>query len=344
MQISICHLNAPGNTWSQQVVFGIQVTPNQLFSFLIPMIDPWTGSLQIPTVPIKGTGPWIDPMGLNLIVTKSQCQTRELSLIHLPFSVSCQTIPSRVTEEPGSIGPKHSGSVIVPVSVLTLASTCKWTRVHNVKMEEKGGSNTCRSFRVNERPTVSGQEGVGHGQIKFNLGQIWHKIKKLLLANLLMHKYCWLGPKNFSEWCTVQYFKCIKIRCHQSCAWSFCLVQYFSAFLNVIISEYLSRCLPWSKQGIASRSLGDKVRSMIFIADLFFMSQESSWRTMQLVPTSFRNWNGRLLVNRGFRAKFWSRKEDGKRQKEAMRHGWIRWDPKRKESLLGHCVWTAFCS
>lgn len=39
-------------------------------------------------------------------------------------SVSFQTIPSSVTEVPGSRGPKHSGSVIVPISVPTLASTC----------------------------------------------------------------------------------------------------------------------------------------------------------------------------------------------------------------------------
>ena len=41
----------------------------------------------------------------------------------IPPSVSCQTIPSRVTEVPGSSGPKQSGSVIVPISVPTLAST-----------------------------------------------------------------------------------------------------------------------------------------------------------------------------------------------------------------------------
>lgn len=40
-------------------------------------------------------------------------------------SVSFQTIPSRVTEVPGSRGPRQSGSVMVPISVPTLASTWK---------------------------------------------------------------------------------------------------------------------------------------------------------------------------------------------------------------------------
>lgn len=35
----------------------------------------------------------------------------------IPPSVSCQTIPSRVTLVPGSHGPRHSGSVIVPILV-----------------------------------------------------------------------------------------------------------------------------------------------------------------------------------------------------------------------------------
>lgn len=40
-----------------------------------------------------------------------------------PPSVSCQTIPSNVTEVPGSQGPKQSGSVIVPTDVPTQTST-----------------------------------------------------------------------------------------------------------------------------------------------------------------------------------------------------------------------------
>lgn len=40
-----------------------------------------------------------------------------------PPSVSCQTIPSNVTEVPGSQGPKQSGSVIVPTEVPTQTST-----------------------------------------------------------------------------------------------------------------------------------------------------------------------------------------------------------------------------
>lgn len=39
-----------------------------------------------------------------------------------PPSVSCQTIPSRVTDVPGSQGPKHSGSVMVPTLVPTHTS------------------------------------------------------------------------------------------------------------------------------------------------------------------------------------------------------------------------------
>lgn len=40
-----------------------------------------------------------------------------------PPSVSCHTIPSNVTEVPGSQGPKQSGSVIVPTEVPTQTST-----------------------------------------------------------------------------------------------------------------------------------------------------------------------------------------------------------------------------
>lgn len=43
--------------------------------------------------------------------------------MHLPPSVSCHTIPSSVTEVPGSHGPKQSGSVIVPTDVPTHTST-----------------------------------------------------------------------------------------------------------------------------------------------------------------------------------------------------------------------------
>jgi hypothetical protein len=39
-----------------------------------------------------------------------------------PPSVSCHTIPSRVTDVPGSHGPKQSGSVIVPIDVPTQTS------------------------------------------------------------------------------------------------------------------------------------------------------------------------------------------------------------------------------
>lgn len=47
---------------------------------------------------------------------------------HSPPSVSCQTIPSKVTEVPGSQGPKHSGSVMVPTLVPTHTSdmSCKF--------------------------------------------------------------------------------------------------------------------------------------------------------------------------------------------------------------------------
>ena len=40
-----------------------------------------------------------------------------------PASVSCQTIPSRLTAVPGSQGPNHSGSVSVAASVEVPAST-----------------------------------------------------------------------------------------------------------------------------------------------------------------------------------------------------------------------------
>lgn len=40
-----------------------------------------------------------------------------------PPSVSCHTIPSNVTDVPGSHGPKQSGSVIVPTDVPTHTST-----------------------------------------------------------------------------------------------------------------------------------------------------------------------------------------------------------------------------
>lgn len=45
---------------------------------------------------------------------------------HSPPSVSCQTIPSKVTEVPGSQGPKHSGSVMVPTLVPTHTSDMSW--------------------------------------------------------------------------------------------------------------------------------------------------------------------------------------------------------------------------
>uniref|UniRef100_A0A1A9Z5A9 Uncharacterized protein n=1 Tax=Glossina pallidipes TaxID=7398 RepID=A0A1A9Z5A9_GLOPL len=44
-----------------------------------------------------------------------------------PPSVSCQTIPSNVTEVPGSQGPKQSGSVMVPTEVPTQISTISLT-------------------------------------------------------------------------------------------------------------------------------------------------------------------------------------------------------------------------
>lgn len=40
-----------------------------------------------------------------------------------PPSVSCHTMPSNVTDVPGSQGPKQSGSVIVPTDVPTQTST-----------------------------------------------------------------------------------------------------------------------------------------------------------------------------------------------------------------------------
>lgn len=40
-----------------------------------------------------------------------------------PPSVSCHTIPSSVTDVPGSHGPRQSGSVIVPTDVPTQMST-----------------------------------------------------------------------------------------------------------------------------------------------------------------------------------------------------------------------------
>jgi hypothetical protein len=40
----------------------------------------------------------------------------------LPLSVSCHTIPSNVTEVPGSQGPRQSGSVTVPTLVPTHTS------------------------------------------------------------------------------------------------------------------------------------------------------------------------------------------------------------------------------
>lgn len=39
-----------------------------------------------------------------------------------PPSVSCHTMPSKVTEVPGSQGPKQSGSVMVPTDVPTHTS------------------------------------------------------------------------------------------------------------------------------------------------------------------------------------------------------------------------------
>lgn len=42
--------------------------------------------------------------------------------MYSPPSVSCQTIPSNVTEVPGSQGPRQSGSVMVPTLVPTHTS------------------------------------------------------------------------------------------------------------------------------------------------------------------------------------------------------------------------------
>lgn len=46
----------------------------------------------------------------------------------LPPSVSCQTIPSKVTLVPGSQGPKQSGSVMVPTLVPTHTSVTSWKK------------------------------------------------------------------------------------------------------------------------------------------------------------------------------------------------------------------------
>lgn len=37
---------------------------------------------------------------------------------HIPSSVSCQTIPSKLTLVPGSQGPRQSGSVTTPTSLV----------------------------------------------------------------------------------------------------------------------------------------------------------------------------------------------------------------------------------
>lgn len=55
---------------------------------------------------------------LNQFLVKS----RQRPTMNSPPSVSCQTMPSRVTDVPGSQGPKHSGSVIVPTLVPTHTS------------------------------------------------------------------------------------------------------------------------------------------------------------------------------------------------------------------------------
>lgn len=48
----------------------------------------------------------------SLFVLKGRdLQKQHVKLLHLPSSVSCHTMPSRLTLVPGSQGPKHSGSV-----------------------------------------------------------------------------------------------------------------------------------------------------------------------------------------------------------------------------------------
>lgn len=45
-----------------------------------------------------------------------------------PPSVSCHTMPSSVTDVPGSQGPRQSGSVIVPTEVPTHTSAVSWNK------------------------------------------------------------------------------------------------------------------------------------------------------------------------------------------------------------------------
>lgn len=45
-----------------------------------------------------------------------------------PPSVSCHTMPSSVTDVPGSHGPRQSGSVIVPTDVPTHTSAVSWKK------------------------------------------------------------------------------------------------------------------------------------------------------------------------------------------------------------------------
>ncbi|TGZ42266.1 hypothetical protein DBV15_07837 [Temnothorax longispinosus] len=85
----------------------------------------------------------------------------------LPPSVSCQTMPSRVTEVPGSQGPKHSGSVMVPTLVPTHTSdmSCNTKfdeRKKTRRREDRGRSRT----RIKVRRGESKSERVGQRETR----------------------------------------------------------------------------------------------------------------------------------------------------------------------------------
>lgn len=73
--------------------------------------------------------PWIEAFGALM-----------LEFMYVPFSVSCQTIPSSVTAVPGSHGPRQSGSVTVPTLQVSTATSCVGTGLELVTMGDEVAS------------------------------------------------------------------------------------------------------------------------------------------------------------------------------------------------------------
>lgn len=100
-----------------------------------------------------------------------------------PPSVSCHTIPSKVTDVPGSHGPKWSGSVIVPTDVPTHTSTISFGSHFN---RFKGGEDVLLSSDIDDAPDDIEMEfpSPDNGSVVFAVNCALSELSFILLSLL----------------------------------------------------------------------------------------------------------------------------------------------------------------